>query len=397
MRIVLVTSKLNFKTAGGSVLDLHLKAKGLFELGHDVTVVTAFSRMNNITPHLPYKVYEEVLPYSGLLGLQYGVYRILRKHEKDADVFYIDGHMFLYGGGFYRFWGGRIPIVAFFNIRLNSWADTQGNVTSPPFYKRIKKRLRCLLEYRVGVPIANHIDAFIFNTPMIQKMYNDFGAGSGKPSAVIEDFVATRDIIKRYDISPEWISAKQKNAKIIKIFSTGRMILEKGFDLIIKSFSKIENKSKYKVIISGGGPDKERLERMADVFGVRQYFEFPGWVGKAKLYDFFKEANVFVFPRWWIEYGSAVLTEAMAFGLPAIIPKGGALEWLCGGGALTFDGDNADELARQIESLRADAGLRIDLGRKTLKKAEELDYKNLTVRLEKVIMSCFPSKPNNVG
>ena len=59
MRIVFITSKLNFETAGGSVLDLHLKAKSLLELGHEVTVVTAFSRANKINQPLPYTVKEE--------------------------------------------------------------------------------------------------------------------------------------------------------------------------------------------------------------------------------------------------------------------------------------------------------------------------------------------------
>ena len=48
---------------------------------------------------------------------------------------------------------------------------------------------------------------------------------------------------------------------------------------------------------------------------------FPGWVEKSAV-QFFKDAHVFVFPRWWIEYGSAVLTEAFAFGLRQLFPAG---------------------------------------------------------------------------
>src|SRR6266568_3651541 len=101
MRIVLITSKLNFKTAGGSVMDLHLKAKGLVDLGHTVTVVTAFSDNNIFAGELPYRVCEEMNYYRGLCGIQYHGLRILRKYEKDADAFYIDGQTFLYAGGLY--------------------------------------------------------------------------------------------------------------------------------------------------------------------------------------------------------------------------------------------------------------------------------------------------------
>src|SRR3989344_7506907 len=121
MKIVMLTSKLNFKTAGGSVMDLHLKAKGLVDLGHDVTVVTAFSHVNVIEEKLPYRVHEEAVTARGLLGIQYHAFRILRKYEMSADAFYIDGQIFIYGGGIYRLLRGKIPVVAFFNSRLNVW------------------------------------------------------------------------------------------------------------------------------------------------------------------------------------------------------------------------------------------------------------------------------------
>lgn len=366
-------------------MDVHLKAKGLLELGHDVTVVTAFSRANNITRRIPYKVCEEFVPYKGLLGLQYGIYRILRKYEKDADIFHIDGHMFLYGGGFYRLIGGKVPVVAFFNIKLNSWADTQGNATNPPIYHRIKKSIRYFLEHRFGAPIANHLDAFVFNTPMVEGMYLDFGVAKNKPRAVIEDFVETKRLSERYEVTEEQIKLRQNSSAPITIFSTGRMIPEKGFDLIIRAFTLLKNKERFKVIMSGGGPDAERLKNLVSELQLGNYFEFPGWVEKTKLYGFFKEANIFIFPKWWIEYGSALLTEAMAFGSACIIPGGGALEWLTGGAALTFKNDDFEELARQIEKLGDNQKLRIDLATRVLARSRELDYKNLATRLEKVI------------
>ncbi len=388
MKIFLITSKLNFKTAGGSVVDLHLKARGLLELGHDVTVVTAFSRDNNIIRQLPYKIREEFVPYKGLLGLQYGVYKIIRKYEKETDAFYIDGHIFLYGAGFYRLMGGGIPIVAFFNIRLNSWGDTQGNIVNPSIYRRAKKSIRYFLERWIGAPIANYLDAFIFTTPMVEKLYHDFGIGKFRPSVVIEDFVATKEIMERHPMDAEKIKAHHENAKIITIFSTGRMIPEKGFDLIIRAFSRLKEKNKYLVIMSGNGPDKERLEKMVADLNLRPYFEFPGWVEKPQLGKFFEDAHIFVLPKWWIEYSSVLLTEAMAFGSVCIIPGGGALEWFTEGAALTFKNDDVNELARQIEKLGSDTDLRINLAKRILKKAEELDYKNLAIRLEQVIKSC---------
>src|SRR3989338_9944909 len=133
MRAVLITSKLNFETAGGAVLDLHWKAKRVAERGHDVTVVTAFSRANRAIHQLPYKVREEdIAPLGDLLSIQRGAYRILKKYENEADVFYVDGHIFLYGAGFYLLTGGKTPVAAFFNVRLNSWRPARRSALAGP-------------------------------------------------------------------------------------------------------------------------------------------------------------------------------------------------------------------------------------------------------------------------
>lgn len=400
MRIVLITSKLNFEPdgspVGGSVVDLHLKAKGLSELWHDITVVTAFSDADRIPCALPYKVFERRILSRTLIGLQRGVYALLKEFEHNADIFYIDGHMFLYGGGAYRMRGGKVPVVGFFNIRLNAWADTGGTMIRPSLYRRAKKKVRFFLEQTFGAPIANHLDAYIFNTPQVQKLYHDFGVGKKGQHAVIPDFVATKELGNRFSVSADGVRAHQETAEPIILIATGRMIPEKGFDMLLQAFARVTDKQKYRVLLSGGGPERERLEKLSDDLGVRPFVEFPGWVPREALYRFFAKAHIFVFPKWWIEYGSAVLTEAMAFGLPSIIPGGGALEWLTVGSALTFSNDSVDELTKHIETLGRDGALRVRLGEKALARATKLDYLKLATQLEQVVVSVTPHSGHRV-
>src|SRR3989344_2722217 len=388
MRIFLITSKLNFEEngspVGGSVVDLHLKARGLSELGHDVSVVTAFSESNKLFAPLPYAVIERRIPRRGLVGLQRGVYALLREFETKADAFYLDGHMFLYGGGAYRMLGGNVPVTGFFNIRLNSWADTSGNVVRPSLYRRVKKNVRFFLEKVCGTPVANHLDAFIFNTPHVQKLYRDFGVGEPGRSVVIQDFIATEELGKRFGITAENVRQHQEKAQPVVLLATGRMIPEKGFELLLRAFAGVKEKQKYKVGLSGGGPDKERLEKLSDELGIAPYVHFPGWVPREELYGVFAEAHVFIFPRWWIEYGSAVLTEAMGFGLPSIIPGRGALEWLTAGSALTFHNENVEELCMRIEAF-GNTQCRQTHAQKSLSQGKALDYNILVLRLEEML------------
>ena len=384
MRIILLTSKLNFTTAGGSVAELHLKAKGLRELGHDVTVVTAFSRANALPEPLPYHYKEEWVTSRGLLGIQYHAWRIFRKYAPDADAFYLDGQIFIYGAGLYRLLGGSVPITSFFNTRLNCWSDTSGNAASLSVLKRIKKKIRYHLEHWLGVPIANASDAFVFNTPMVEKLYLDWGF-DGRKSTVIEDFADMRGIATAHHITHERIVLHQKNQKVLTLFAAGRMIKEKGFDIVLRAFARLKDKESYRLVMSGGGPDKERLEALAKELDIEPFVTFPGWVSKEQLARLFENAHIFIFPKWWIEYGSAILTEALAFGLPCIIPSGGALEWLTEGKQPTFRNDSGEELAQRIEKLGDNENLRIQAGEDARARTETLDYRILAKRLSDVM------------
>src|SRR3989344_7963515 len=122
MRIVFVTTKLNFIASGASVEELDLKIRRFQQLGHEVLAVTMFRGLNNIPELLPYKVMEEHSGSGAQLALQYHCYRVLKKYEPLADVFYVDGQVFLYGAGLYRLLLGK-PVCAHFNRELTSWPE----------------------------------------------------------------------------------------------------------------------------------------------------------------------------------------------------------------------------------------------------------------------------------
>lgn len=385
MRIILITSKLNFVTAGGSVLDLHLKVKSLLALGHAVTVVTAFSRANKMPNPIPYAVKTENISSNGWMAQQRKVCALLKKYQPEADAFYIDGNTFLYGGGAYRWLGGTVPVVAFFNIKLSCWSDTQNNDSKKQTVRaKLKRKLRLLIERYLGVPIANHLDAFIFTTPMVEKLYLDFGFRKNK-SHVVPDFVNTREIIERETITAEQITAHQNADVPVTLFTSGRMIKEKGFDMVLRALAGLKNRDRYRLIMCGGGPEEANLHALAIELGVASLVEFPGWVAKDALPAYFRRAHIFILPKWWIEYTSVLLIEAMAYGLPSIVPAGGGLEWLAKAGSLTFKEDDINELAKQIEILGSQADRRAVLGVQNMAKAQALDYRELGKQLAQVL------------
>ena len=69
MKIIFIVTKLNF-IGGGENHDIIIKIRGLQERGHEVTVVTTFSKSNNIPSNITFRVIEEQVLGNGLLGLQ---------------------------------------------------------------------------------------------------------------------------------------------------------------------------------------------------------------------------------------------------------------------------------------------------------------------------------------
>ena len=387
MKIILLTSKLNFETAGGSVVDLHLKAKGLVEMGHEVTVITTFLEKNILKDDLPYRVCIENVAKRTLLHIQHRGYQILKKYEHEADVFYVDGQIFVYGGGLYRMFGGKVPVIAFFNVRLNCWGDTHGTTTGGrnSFLANKKKELRRIVEKYVGVPIANKLDAFIFTTPMVAQLYLDWGFDKKKTS-IIPDFVDMQAIIKKYRITEESIIKHQHTQEKLTIFSTGRMIPEKGFDLIINAFALVPNKEKFRVVLSGDGPEKERLEQLVREKGLEKYFTFTGWVSRDELEQLLLKAHIFIFSKWWLEYTSVLLIEVFAFGLPCIIPEGGGVAWLADNKAAAFEEDNYKEMAEKIAELGENEDKRASVAVEMFRRQEVLDSRILLLKMSKVLL-----------
>ena len=91
--------------------------------------------------------------------------------------------------------------------------------------------------------------------------------------------------------------------------------------------------------------------------------------------------------RLWHDYGAIVLEEALAFGLPSIIPSGGSLSWLSGGTARTYEEDSVDDLAHTILKLMDNREERVRMATAGLAHVEKLDYRTLARPLEELLRS----------
>ena len=366
MKIVALTSKLNFRYGGGSIGETDLIFRSLQQLGHELKVVTAFSNKNDIPHPLPYELSCEQITSPGRLGVTWQSYKLFKKYEDCAEIFHIDGQVFLYGAGLYRRLGGKVPVSTYFNRESTAWPESISTffcVKKKSWFRRLKKRVRWLIEKYLGMPIANAIDLLAFASPLLQEAYDNFGLKTADKSIIIGDPLDYKKLMAEQNIDETAYGRRNKRNGPFILFYSGRMVSGKGFDFLLKAFAELRDKKQFRLILGGDGPEKIQLQQLAKNLAIESCVEFPGWIPKDQVYKILERTDIFIHARWRTELTSVVLVEAMTFGLPSVLPGGGGIEWVAKNSALYYKDTDYHDLARKIEKLSQDFKLRADLSR----------------------------------
>ncbi len=356
MKLFFIALKLNFESGGGSAWELDAKIRSLIKQGHSAIVITLFSGQNRLQSGLPYKVVEEQIASLSLWNIQHGVLRMLKKYQAEADLFQVEGQ-FAYGSGLYRLLGGRKPVIVHFNRELSSFPESTRKNSNK--FGSLKKLFRFWLERSVGFPLINRNDLLTFTSPILLDLYASFGVNKIK-SSVIPDFFDSNEFRNPARLSES--TAGKNGGDEFSVFCTGRMVWEKGFDVLLKAVDiLVKRGERYRLLLSGDGPEKQALQNLSAQLGISEHVAFLGWLEKPALIKEMAKADVIVIPRWRPELTSMIALEALALGVPAIVPVNSALSWQMQNSALTFEDENFHELADQIKKMRDNPALQTDL------------------------------------
>jgi glycosyltransferase involved in cell wall biosynthesis len=142
------------------------------------------------------------------------------------------------------------------------------------------------------------------------------------------------------------------------IVSVGRLVPQKGYDILLKSFSRVVNEMEARLMILGEGPEKESLSKLAEGLTITEKVSFLGFQNNP--FKFISKADVFVLSSHY-EGLPMVMLEAMACGTAIVSTdcKYGPVEILKNGqyGLLVPTGD-ADALSSAILNLLKNRMLR---------------------------------------
>ena len=146
------------------------------------------------------------------------------------------------------------------------------------------------------------------------------------------------------------------------ILGIGRMVPQKGFDILIRAFGKAGTQE-VDLLLAGEGPELGPLKELARASGLGERVLFPGKADRPTAAALFRECEFFVLPSRHEPFGIVNL-EAMAAGKAVLATRvGGVPEVVVDGetGILVPPGD-PEALAEGIRRLAGDAALRERLG-----------------------------------
>ena len=169
------------------------------------------------------------------------------------------------------------------------------------------------------------------------------------------------------------------------ILYVGRFAWEKNPEALIRSFSKVENKQGWKLVMLGDGPLLKDMINLSATLGLENEIEFKGQVKEVDYY--FSRASIYVLPSVLEGFPNA-LCEAMAFGLPCITSSSIPYNDLGKDEEdfLVANMNDDKDLASKIQRLIDDEELRNFLGNNSKRITERLSLETIGKKFESVLI-----------
>lgn len=157
----------------------------------------------------------------------------------------------------------------------------------------------------------------------------------------------------------------------INLLFVGRLVKQKGLDVLIAALAKMDLALKWRLILVGDGPEWPAIAGEAARLGLADRLDLRGWVTKDALPAMYREGDIFVLPSRDEGMANALL-EAMAAGLPVVGTR------VAGTGEVVIQGETGllvapedeDALGAALAALIKDEPRRAAFGRAGRKRVE---------------------------
>lgn len=161
------------------------------------------------------------------------------------------------------------------------------------------------------------------------------------------------------------------------ILGIGRLVPQKGFDILLGAYARAALPS-HDLIIAGEGPEKGALRAQAEALGLNGRVYFPGRADRKTAVALFTGCSFFVLPSRMEPQGIVTL-EAMAAGKAVVVSNVGGVPEIVMDGAtgILVRPEDPRALARAVARLASDVASRQNLAAASLQRAQDFDWASI--------------------
>jgi len=341
MKILYGITKSNFGGAQRYVFDMALGAK---KAGHEIAVLCGGDgplieklRKENIRV-IPLDTMERDISLSKEIASFFQIIKVL--DEEGPDIFHINSSKMGGLGGV----AGRIAHVKKIVFTAHGWAF---NEPRPVWQKIIIKFfvwLTLLFSHKI-ICVSEKTRRDVSGWPFIKKKLK-----------VIYNGLEKFDLIPRTD-------------ETFTVGTIAELHRIKGLDILLTTWSKFIKNYQAKLIIIGGGEERENLQNMANNMGISDSVIFKGFIDNAR--SLLSTFDIFVLPSRSEAMPYAPLEAGLA-GLPVIATSVGGIPEIIenNAGGILIEKENPEALLSALIKLYENADLRKSFGENLKKKVE---------------------------
>ena len=173
-------------------------------------------------------------------------------------------------------------------------------------------------------------------------------------------------VIPQFGVDPDVYSPIQQpttqlpndtTTRLFRIgYAGGRLVREKGIDILLRAVGGLQGNWELRIL--GGGPDKARLQALAQQLGIGLRVHFDASIPSIEVPNYLRQIDLAVLPsitrpNWKEQFGRALI-EAMACQVPVIGSNSGEIPNVIGDAGLIFPEGDVAALHAHIETLQRD-------------------------------------------
>ncbi|MGC8670107.1 MAG: glycosyltransferase family 4 protein [Candidatus Micrarchaeia archaeon] len=191
-----------------------------------------------------------------------------------------------------------------------------------------------------GIDFFTDLGGLYYDILIGRKIMHESDIITGVSRYAIESTIPNKDIEKSFvvynGVDFNLFRPLNKNFKIgffrdgnFSILNNGRLVKQKGQEVLLKSFAMLSKKYDANLGIIGKGPLDRTLHRMAHRLGVDKQFSIISDIKEEDLPKYYNMADLFVMPSLYEPAGMA-LAEALACETPSIATRIGGMPEIMG-------------------------------------------------------------------